>query len=125
MLTSSTWHTDWQALSRHGLRRNRMFQSILFPVDFSDACNSTARYVRDLAELTGGSVTLLHVVPWRPAWYGAADVYSGIDDHETLRGLKKVQISALARFRDEYFNGVQCQIRVECGSVGGQIVYCA
>jgi hypothetical protein len=28
----------------------------------------------------------------------------------------------LARFRDEYFNGVQCQIRVECGSVGGQIV---
>src|SRR5437588_13126170 len=103
-MLSNTWQID--LLSTHGLRRNRMFHSILFPVDFSDACKATAQYVRDLAELTGGTVTLLHVVPWRPAWYGAADVYSGSDDHETVRGLKKVQMSALANFRDEYFSGV-------------------
>jgi nucleotide-binding universal stress UspA family protein len=122
MLTSNNCNLDRQALSRRGLRRNRMFQSILFPVDFSDACKATAPYVRDLAELTGGSVTLLHVVPWRSAWYGAADVYSGIESLGTLRGLKKVQMSALARFRDECFNGVQCQIRIESGSVAEQII---
>src|SRR5947209_548764 len=102
-MLSNTSHTDPR--SRQDLQRNRMFQSILFPVDFSDACKATARYVRGLAELTGGTVTLLHVVPWRPAWYGAADVYSGSDDDQTVRALKKVQMSALANFRDEYFIG--------------------
>jgi nucleotide-binding universal stress UspA family protein len=122
MLTSSGWHLDWEALSRHGLRRNRIFQSILFPVDFSDSCKATASYVRDLAKLTGGTVTLLNVIPWRPGWYGAADVYSGNDGNETLSGPKKAQLSALARFCDEYFSEVPCQIRVESGVVGEQIV---
>jgi nucleotide-binding universal stress UspA family protein len=122
MVTSNTWHPNWQALGKDGVRRNKLFQSILFPVDFSDSCKAISPYVRDLAEFTGGTVTLLHVVPWRPAWYGAADVYSGSDDHETVRGLKKVQMSALASFRDEYFSGVQCQIRIESGSVAQQIV---
>lgn len=114
MLTSSSCNLDWQALSRHGLRRNKIFQSILFPIDFSDSCRATAAHVRDLA---GGTVTLLHVMPWWQALYGAADVYSAIDGTETLRGPKRVQMSALARFRDEWFNDVQCQIRVESGSV--------
>jgi nucleotide-binding universal stress UspA family protein len=122
MFTSKTCYLDWQALSRHGLRRKKIFRSILFPIDFSMACRATATYVRDLAELTGGTVTLLHVVPWHSAWYGAADVYSGTELDETLRGLKKIQMCSLARFRDEYFDGVPCQIRVESGSVGGQIV---
>lgn len=122
MLTSNGSHLNWQALGRHGLRRNKIFQSILFPVDFSDHCKSTASYVRDLTELTGGTVTLLHVIPWRPAWYGAADVYSGIDGNETLRGPKRAQLAVLAKFRDEYFSGVPCQIRVESGPVAEQIV---
>src|ERR1700719_3107749 len=122
MLTSNNCNLDRQALSRRGLRRNKIFQSILFPVDFSDSCKATAPYVRDLAELTGGTVTLLHVLPWRPAWYGAADVYSGSHDHETVHGLKKAQMLSLAGFRDEYFSEVQCQIRLESGSVAEQIV---
>jgi len=122
MLTSSGWHLDWEALSRHGLRRNKIFQSILFPVDFSDSCKGTASYVRDLAKLTGGTITLLHVIPCRPAWYGAADVHSEIDGNETLRAPKRAQLAALAGFRDEYFSGVPCQIRVESGAVGEQIV---
>ena len=119
-MLSSTWQID--SPSTHGLRRDRMFQSILFPIDFSDACKATARYVRELAELTGGTVTLLHVVPWRPAWYGAADVYSGGDDHQRVRALKKVQMSALANLRDEYFSEIHCQIRIESGCVAKQIV---
>jgi nucleotide-binding universal stress UspA family protein len=114
MFTSASW--------RLALHRKKIFHSILFPVDFSDSCKATAVYVRDFAQLTGGTVTLLHVVPWRPAWYGAADVHAGTDGHETLRSLRKVQMSALERFGEEYFNGVPSQIRIESGSVDGQIV---
>jgi nucleotide-binding universal stress UspA family protein len=67
-------------------------------------------------------MTLLHVVPERSAWYGAADAHSGFDDYEVLRRLKKIQMSALATFRDEYFNGVECQIRIESGSVADCII---
>jgi nucleotide-binding universal stress UspA family protein len=91
-------------------------------VDFSGTCKATGPYVRDLDELTGGTVTLLHVVPERSALYGAADVHSGFDDYEVLRRLKKIQISALATFRDEYFNGVECQIRIESGSLADRII---
>jgi nucleotide-binding universal stress UspA family protein len=122
MITSPPSHLDWQALSRHGLQPSKIFQSVLFPVDFSDPCKMAAAYVRDLAEFTGGRVTLLHVVPRRPAWYGAADVDSGTDGYETWRTLKKVRMSALMTFRDEYFNGVPCQIRIEWGSVAEQIL---
>ncbi len=122
MVTSSSSHPDWHALSRHGLRVNKIFQSILFPVDFSASCKATAPYVRDLADLTGGTVTLLHVMPSRPAWYGAADVYSETDGNETPRALKRAQMSPLATFRDECFKGIQCDIRVESGTVAEQIV---
>jgi nucleotide-binding universal stress UspA family protein len=122
MLTSSTLDLNWAAPSSHGLQRNKIFQSIVFPIDFSNDCKTIAPYVRGLAELTGGSVTLLHVIPWRSAWYGAADVYSGSDDSRTLRGLKRILMSALARFRDECFSGVQCQIRIESGCVAEHIV---
>ncbi|MGA8597585.1 MAG: universal stress protein [Bryobacteraceae bacterium] len=120
MYTSNSF--DCLALGRHGLRRNKIFQSILFPVNFSSASKAIAPYVRDLAKLTGGTVTLLHVVPRRSAWYGAADLYFGTDSLETLRELRKVHLPALAKFRDEYFEGVPCQTRIQCGSVAGQII---
>jgi nucleotide-binding universal stress UspA family protein len=104
------------------LRRGKIFQSILFPVDFSDSCKVAAAYVRDFAAFTGGTVTLLHVVLWRPAWYGAADLESGTGGYETLRTLEKVRMSALTVFRDKYFAGVPCQIRIESGAIGEQIV---
>jgi nucleotide-binding universal stress UspA family protein len=122
MFIPSTCQLDRRPPSRYALRPAKIFRSIVFPVDFSGTCNATAPYVRDLAEFTGGTVTLLHVVPERSAWYGAADVHSGFDDYEVLRTLKKIQMSALATFRDEYFNGVECQIRIESGSVADRII---
>jgi nucleotide-binding universal stress UspA family protein len=87
-------------------------------VDFSDTCKATAQYVRDLAGGTGATVTLLHVASGCPAYPGAADDHSRFDGYEGLRGL----ISALATFRDEYFNGVKCEIRIEFGSVADRII---
>jgi len=118
----STCQLDRRPLSRYALQPPKSFRSIVFPVDFSGTCKTTAPYVRDLVELTGGTVTLLHVAPERSAWYGAADVHSGFDDYEVLCRLKKIQMSALATFRDEYFNGVECQIRIESGSVADRII---
>jgi nucleotide-binding universal stress UspA family protein len=122
MFIPNTCELDWPPLSWYTLQPPNIFRSIVFPVDFSGTCKATAPYVRDLAEFTGGTVTLLHVMPERSAWYGAADVHSGFDDYEGLRRLKKIQMSALASFRDEYFNGVECQIRIESGSVADCII---
>ena len=122
MITQTTCQLDRRPLKEYSLRRHKIFRSIVFPVDFSDTCKATAQYVRDLAKLTGGTVTLLHVAPERSAWYGAADVHSGFDTYERLRGLKEMQMSALAIFRDEYFDGVDCQIRIESGSVADRII---
>lgn len=122
MFIPRTYQPDRWPLSGYALRPPKIFRSIVFPVDFSGTCKATAPYVRDFAEFTGGTVTLLHVVPERSAWYGAADVYSGFDDYEVLRRLKKIQMSALAAFCDEYFNGVECQTRIESGSVADRII---
>jgi len=91
MFIPSTCQLDRQPLCRYALRPPKIFRSIVFPVDFSGTCKATAPYVRDLAEFTGGTVTLLHVMPERSAWYGAADVHSGFDDYEVLRRLKKIR----------------------------------
>jgi hypothetical protein len=89
MFTSHLLLPDWPALDRQSLRPKKMFQSILSPVVFSNSCKVAAAYVRDLAEFTGGAVTLLHVILWRPAWHGAADLDTGTDGYEELRTLKK------------------------------------
>ena len=101
-----------------------MFDSILFPVDFSAECRTTARYVRDLPEFTGGRITLLHVIPWRSPSYAAADIYLDANGSDELRGTRKAQFAALARFNDELFDG-DCELRVECRAIGKAIVECA
>jgi nucleotide-binding universal stress UspA family protein len=125
MVTYNTSRPNWNALSSRGLKAKKIFQAILFPVDFSAACTAMAPYVRDLAELTGGSVTLLHVIPCPSAWYGASDVHYGTDSNETLRGMKRAVLSALAAFQDRYFSGIACEKRIESGCIGEQIVDCA
>ena len=54
------------------------FHSILFPVDFSEMSAATAPHVRGFAELTGATVTLLHIVPWLSSWYGTTELRSAV-----------------------------------------------
>jgi nucleotide-binding universal stress UspA family protein len=54
----------------------RAFQKILFPVDMSDSCTATARFVEAMARKYNAEVTLLHVLEMPsgliPDWYGGA-----------------------------------------------------
>jgi nucleotide-binding universal stress UspA family protein len=54
----------------------RAFQKILFPVDMSDSCTATARFVEAIAKKYSAELTLLHVLEMPsgviPDWYGGA-----------------------------------------------------
>jgi len=54
----------------------RAFQKILFPVDMSDGCTCTARFVEAMARKYHAAVTMLHVLEMPsglvPDWYGGA-----------------------------------------------------
>jgi nucleotide-binding universal stress UspA family protein len=49
----------------------RPIKHILFPVDFSERCGSTAPYVASMARRLGAKITLLNAV--QPYWYGAME----------------------------------------------------
>src|SRR5215472_7682249 len=46
----------------------RQIKHVLFPVDFSERCGSTAPYVASMARRFGAKITLLNAV--QPYWYG-------------------------------------------------------
>jgi len=54
----------------------RAFQKILFPIDMSDGCTATARFVEAMARKYDAAVTMLHVLEMPsgliPDWYGGA-----------------------------------------------------
>lgn len=118
MCTQSTCQLNQRPLSAAELRRPKVFHSIVFPVDFSDTCKATAQYVRDLAGTTGATVTLLHVA----CGCSGADLHSRFGGYQGLHARTEMQISALAAFRDEYFNGIECGIRIESGAVADRII---
>lgn len=97
------------------------FRSILFPVDFSEMSEASAPHVRGLAELTGATLTLLHVVPWLSAWYGTTEIRSAIAGDHDLRNLEKQQTIALERFREKYFSSAHSRVCVKSGPVAETI----
>lgn len=121
MFTQCNSDFRWSALRKHGRPHEKVFQSILFPVDFSPACDGVASYVRELAKSTGGRITLLHVVPARSGWFGAADINSA-DPDETLRRIQKLRVKDLEEFRREHFSDIDCDIKVDSGPVAERII---
>ena len=99
------------------------FQTILFPVDFSKMSEMTAPHVRGLAQFSGATVTLLHVVPWLSAWYGAGstEIHPAIAGDQVLRGLEAEQAVRLERFREQYFKDVASRTSVKSGAVAESI----
>jgi nucleotide-binding universal stress UspA family protein len=101
------------------------FQSILFPVDFSESSTQTAPHVLGLANQTGASVTLLHVIPWLSAWYsawdGESELRSASSGDEEMRSLEARQKAALEIFQQKYFPHVHCRLEVRSGAVAETI----
>lgn len=100
---------------------NGAFQSILFPVDFSEASASTALHVRGVAERTGARVTLLHVIPWLSAWYGETELRAAVPGDDALRNLADQSATALKMFRAKYFSDIPSSSQVTTGAVAETI----
>ena len=98
------------------------FESILFPVDFSKMSEATALQVQGMAHLTGATVTLLHVVPWLSAWYGATEIHPVVLGHQILRDLEAEQAVKLEKFRERHFGDVPSRTSVVSGAVAETIV---
>src|SRR3982750_34858 len=103
------------------MTQDAAFTSILFPVDFSPVSIATVPHVRGLAQLTGAKITLLHVVPWLSAWYGATELLPPIPGDEGLHALEREMASALEVFQKQHFPDLDCQRRLELGAVAETI----
>ena len=101
----------------------RMLQirSVLFPVDFSDACKAASEQVAATAAHFGAKVLLFHVLPMQQVWYGDAAGYCAMAD---MAGLIEARREALAEvFRDR--DDVEIHREVDCGDPAQAIVQCA
>jgi nucleotide-binding universal stress UspA family protein len=92
-------------------RAMNRFKKILFPVDFSAACEKTAPYVAAFARTFRADITLLHVNiplvdPLGCAWEPQTD-------HLT---------SKLNDFADKYFSGFETERLVRVGDPGTEII---
>lgn len=100
---------------------NKVFHSILFPVDFSKASEATAPHVRGMAEQTGASVILLHVIPWLSGWYSVTELRAPVLGEPELRNLEEQGMLALELFREKYFPEMCCHRDVAYGAVAETI----
>src|SRR5215471_15184320 len=99
------------ASSRRGEKHMRPMKHILFPVDFSERCGSTAPYVASMARRFGARITLLNAV--QPYWYGAMETPAPlIVDVEEIKQAQERDLSE--SFIDE-FSGIQVDRRVIIG----------
>src|SRR5947209_5643442 len=100
---------------------DKAFHSILFPVDFSHSGEATAPHVRYMAEQTGATVMLLHVIPWLSAWYGVTELRPAISGDPALRRLQEQAELALEVFRETYFSGIPSHCEIQSGAVAETI----
>jgi nucleotide-binding universal stress UspA family protein len=101
---------------------DQAFHSILFPVDFSEATEAAAPHVRGLAEQSGATLILLHVIPWLSGWYSTTELRPPVSGDAELRSLQEQAALALERFREKYFPKVGCHCEVVSGAVAETIV---
>jgi nucleotide-binding universal stress UspA family protein len=96
-------------------------QTILFPVDFSDACQAASEEVAATAAHFGAKLLLFHVVQMQPVWYGDAVGYSAVIDMDEVIDAKRSALSEVLRDRDD----LEIRRVVACGDPAQAIVECA
>src|SRR3954470_23199868 len=100
---------------------DQAFRSIVFRVDFSQSSEPTAPHVRCIAEQTGATVVLLHVIPWLSAWYGVTELRPAIPGDSDLRKLEEQAEVGLEIFRGKYFSGIVSHREIQSGAVAETI----
>ena len=96
---------------------NKLFHSILCPVDFDANSSGALEYAGKIAQETDGRIYLLHVVPWTVAAVP-------IDSSEVLAELKQSATSRLRQLAKEKLDArIQSEIIVTVASdCGAEVV---
>lgn len=97
-----------------------MFQlkTVLFPVDFSDACKAASEEVAATAAHFGAKLLLFHVVHIQQVWYGDAVGYSAVVDMSEVMDSRRLALSEVLRDRDD----LEIRRVVACGDPAQAIV---
>jgi nucleotide-binding universal stress UspA family protein len=97
-------------------------QRLLVPVDFSDSSARALRHAVKLAAESGGSLTIVHVVPSDYGWLGI-----GRDESCNLdRSLQRQAAERLRAFADEHIgDNVAADLEVRMGQPAKEIVAAA
>ena len=100
-----------------------MFQvkTVLFPVDFSDACRAASDQVASMAAHFGAKLLLFHVVQMPAAWYGDAVAFNAIIDVGEVALERKRALDGLLGQRDD----VAIKRILAYGDIAQAIVECA
>src|SRR5436305_7281721 len=111
------------AVHGESVRRRRMFQlkTVLFPVDFSDACKAASAEVAATAAHFGAKLVLFHVVQMQPVWYGDAVGYNAVVDEEDVIDARRLALSQIFQDRDD----LEIRRVLVCGDPAQAIVECA
>jgi len=101
----------------------KLFERILFPLDFSDRCSQTSCWVGEIARSLGSELTLLHVFEA----YDSLELGVGSQCHEedVFKSLFEARRRRLRNFGKDCFEGVTVSRLVSCGNAAECIVKCA
>jgi nucleotide-binding universal stress UspA family protein len=105
------------------------FRSILFPTDFSPACELVAEHAAGIAKALGTKVWLVNVVPWLEDWRGSSESYFGpFSDSARLKLEQERERTALERMKmlqelqQRSFGAVESECVVKTGGVADALV---
>ena len=100
-----------------------MFQvkTVLFPVDFSDACRAASEQVASTAAHFGAKLLLFHVVQMPAAWYGDAVAFNAVIDVQEVAEERQQALDTLLGERDD----VAVQRILGYGDIAQAILQCA
>ncbi len=101
----------------------KLFERILFPVDFSERCVQTSCWAGEIARSLGSELTLLHVFDG----YDSLElgVGSQSSEEDVFRNLLESRRRRLHEFGKQCFDGVPVTRLVSCGNVAECILTCA
>lgn len=93
------------------------FKKVVFPVDYSEACEAIAPAVRDTVEKFGASLTLVHA-------YGAealAETNLRLADPALFQEIHTIQENKLREWAAKYFEGIKFEPIVKLGEASAAI----